>query len=251
MPAENPNEMRRIGVIAPSSNTVVEPDFARNLPLGATLHAARMYLAETTEAAERVMIFDYLPQAVKDLASLRPDVVAFACTSGGAVLGAEGEAKLIEDIARSTGARVVSTNDAVKARIAGYSPERVAVVTPYIDELNERIRAGLEGRGLNVVKISGMGITENVAIGGVTPREILGFAEQQLAGLSFDLLFASCTNWRALEARPLLQERFGVPVVTSNQATIESTLEAVGLAPAPGSELGDPATRLVSAPTKA
>jgi maleate isomerase len=241
-------EPQRIGVIVPSSNTVVEPDFARNLPTGTTLHAARMYLAETTEAAERRMIFDYAPQAVKDLASLYPQVVAFACTSGGAVLGAEGEAKLIEDIARSTGAQVVSTNDAVKAKIAGYRPDRIAVVTPYIDELNERIRAGLEGRGLNVVKISGMGLIENFAIAQVSPREILGFAEQQLAGLEFDLLFASCTNWRALEARPLLRQRFGVPVVTSNQATIEATLQAIGLTAGPESELGDSVAMAASAP---
>jgi maleate isomerase len=251
MPREAPAEPHRIGVIVPSSNTVVEPDFARNLPSGATLHAARMYLAETTEAAERRMIFDYVPQAVKDLASLHPQVVVFACTSGGAVLGADGEAKLIADIAHSTGAQVVSTNDAAKAKIAGYDPARVAVVTPYIDELNERIRAGLVGRGLNVVRIAGMDLTDNFAIAMVTPREIVGFAEQQLAGLEFDLLFASCTNWRALEARPLLRKRFGVPVVTSNQATVQATLRAAGLTPGPKGELGDGAATLVRTQARA
>ena len=230
---------RRIGLIVPSSNTVVEVDFARNLPPGATLHTARMFLAETTEAAERVMIEQYVPQAVIDLASLRPDVVAFACTSGGAVLGADGEAKLIEDIARETNARVVSTNDAVKSHIGRYSPRRVAVITPYIDELNERIRAGLEGHGLNVVHISGMGKTDNYTIAVVTPEQIVAFAEQQLAGVDFDLLFVSCTNFRGVAARPLLLERFGVPVVTSNQATIVATLEVLGLEPPAGSELAD------------
>ena len=230
---------RRIGLIVPSSNTVVEVDFARNLPAGATLHTARMFLAETTEAAERVMIEQYVPQAVIDLASLRPDVVAFACTSGGAVLGADGEAKLIEDIARETNAWVVSTNDAVKSHIGRYSPRRVAVITPYIDELNERIRAGLEGSGLNVVHISGMGKTENYTIAVVTPEQIVAFAEQQLASVDFDLLFVSCTNFRGVAARPLLLERFGVPVVTSNQATIVATLEALGLEPPAGSELAD------------
>jgi len=140
-------EDRRIGVIVPSSNAVVEVDFARSLPDGVTLHAARMFLAETTAAAEREMITRYLPQAAIDLASLRPHVVAFACTSGGAVLGSEGEAKLIEDLARTTGALVVSTNEAVKSRIERHHPKQVAVITPYVDELNDHIRAGLEGRG--------------------------------------------------------------------------------------------------------
>jgi maleate isomerase len=231
----------RIGLIVPSSNTVVEPDFARNLPRGATLHTARMFLAETTEAAERVMITRYVPQAVRDLASLYPHVVAFACTSGGAVLGADGEARLIEDIARETRALVVSTNEAVKSRLERYEPERVAVITPYVDELNQRIRAGLEGRGLNVVHCSGLGITENYALAGVPPADIVAYARKQLADVNFDLLFVSCTNFRGVEARPLLMERFGVPVVTSNQATIEATLEAIGLAPPEGSELAEAA----------
>lgn len=235
----------RIGVIVPSSNTMVEPDFMRNLPPRASLHTARMYLAETTAEAERSMIFDYAPQAVRDLASLYPHVVAFACTSGGAVLGEQGERELIDRIAAETGAKVVSTNDAVKAHIARYSPRRVAVISPYNDELNDKIRIGLASRGLNVVRIRGMGILENYAIAEVTPEEIVAFAEEQLAGLDFDLLFASCTNWNGLRARPLLMRRFGVPVVSSNQATIAAAIEAAGLQPAPGSELGEPAAAAV------
>src|SRR5688500_5642524 len=125
MSTQQRTETRRIGVIIPSSNTVVEPDFRRNVPPGGAVYSARMFLAETTEAAERSMIFDYAPQAVRDLASLHPHVVAFACTSGGAVLGEEGERELIGRIAGETGATVVSTNDAVKAAIGRYDPSRV------------------------------------------------------------------------------------------------------------------------------
>ncbi|MBA2449424.1 MAG: aspartate/glutamate racemase family protein [Chloroflexi bacterium] len=225
----DPFDARRIGLIVPSSNTVVEVDFARNLPAGATLHTARMFLAETTEPAEREMIDRYLPQAATDLASLYPDVVAFACTSGGAVLGADGERAMIEQLSRTTNARVVSTNEAVKSEIERHHPDRVAVITPYVGELNARIRAGLVGRGLDVVHIAGLGLSENYAIARVPPARILAFAEQQLADVSFDLLFISCTNFRGLDARPALRERFGVPVVTSNQATIGATLEALGL----------------------
>ena len=54
--------------------------------------------------------------------------------------------------------------------------------------------------------------------------EIVTFAEEVLKGVEFDLLFVSCTNYRGVEARPLLVERFGRPVVTSNQATIDATV---------------------------
>jgi len=221
-------EWRRIGVIVPSSNTTVEADFMLGLPDGVMVHTARMYLAETTAEAERRMIHEHVPIAVTDLATLRPHVVAFACTSGGAVLGADGESRLIDTIARETAATVVSTNDAVGKAIERIGKKRIAVLTPYVNELNQAIRAGLERRGLTVVHLAGLGITDNFAISSVTPDEIVAFAERELAGRTFDLLFVSCTNFRAVEARPLLTKRFGVPVVTSNQATIEAALDAVG-----------------------
>jgi maleate isomerase len=227
---ELPKE-RHIGLIVPSSNTVVESDFARSLPTGVTLHSARVYLAETTEAAERAMVAQHLPRALEDVASLNPDVVVFACTSAGAVLGAAGEARLMEELTRVTNAPVVSTNNAVKSCIARCAPKRVAVITPYIDELNRRIRDGFEGQGLNVVHLAGMGLTNNYTIAMVPPARIVAFAAEQLAGLEFDLLFVSCTNLRGVAARSALEKHFGVSVVTSNQATIEATLAALSDTP--------------------
>ena len=227
--SEDRSEWRRIGVIVPSSNTTVEPDFMRALPPGVTLYTARMFLAETTAEAERRMIYDYAPRAVTDLATVHPHVVAFACTSGGAVLGADGEAALIGNIARETGAFVVSTNDAVGRTIERLGGKRVAVLTPYVDELNRAIAAGLERRGLSIVHMAGLAMTDNFLIGNVTPREIVAFAERELAGRQFDLLFVSCTNFRAVEARAALMQRFGVPVVTSNQATIDVAFDAIGV----------------------
>jgi maleate isomerase len=223
------SEWRRIGVIVPSPNTTVEADFMRVLPANVTVHAARMFLAETTAEAERRMIHDHVPIAVTDLASLRPHVVAFACTSGGAVLGADGETALIASIGRETGATDVSTNDAVGKAIETLGRKRIAVLTPYVDELNEAIRVGLERRGLTVVHMAGLGILDPFGICNVTPAEIVTFAERELAGRQFDLLFISCTNFRAVEARPLLTQRFGVPVVTSNQATIDAAFDAIGV----------------------
>src|SRR6516165_2567841 len=227
--SDDRSEWRRVGVIVPSSNTTVEADFMRVLPANTTMHAARMFLAETTADGERRMIYDHVPIAVTDLATLRPHVVAFACTSAGAVLGADGEAALIANIARETGAFVVSTNNAVGKAIEALGRKRVALLTPYVAELNQAIRAGLERRGLTVVHLAGLGITDNFGIGNVTPVEIVAFAERELAGQQFDLLFVSCTNFRAVEARPLLTQRFGVPVVASNQATIDAAFDAIGV----------------------
>ena len=49
-----------------------------------------------------------------------------------------------------------------------------------------------------------------------------GFAVETLAGQELDLVFLSCTNFRALEAREHVERALGVPVVTSNSAALEA-----------------------------
>ena len=217
----------RIGLIVPSSNTVAEVDFYRGLGEEVSVHTARMYLVETTAQGEMEMLETYLPQAIRDIASLRPDVVAFACTSAGALIGHEAEHRLIERIADQCGCPVVSTNDAVGRCIEGYRCRRVGIVTPYVDELNVRIRDGVVRRGFDVPKLAGMGLSENFAIAQVSPEEIVSFAVRELENTPMDLLFVSCTNFRGVSARRSLAESLGVPVVTSNQATLEMTLKAL------------------------
>lgn len=220
-------QLPRVGLIVPSSNTIVERDFSK-AGLAASTHVARVYLAETTEAAERRMLSKHVPGALRDLATLKPDVVVFACTSAGAVLGSLGEAQLIDSITRGTGARVISTNRAVKDAIGIHQPRAVAVITPYEDQLNKRIKAGLESEGYWVPLISGMGITDNRAIADISVSEIVTFAKRSLVGASFDLLFVSCTNLRGVDALGRLQRAFDRPVVTSNHATIRRVREVLG-----------------------
>lgn len=67
-----------------------------------------------------------------------------------------------------------------------------------------------------------MGITVNMDLADPYPDAIVRFARDRLAGLSFDTLFVSCTNFRALEAKPALEAAFGVTVITSNSAVVDT-----------------------------
>lgn len=218
----------RIGLIVPSSNTVAEVDFYRRLPPDCTLHAARMRLVQTTPEAEAEMLDEYLPAAIADLATARPDVVVFGCTSAGALRGNAYEAELIARIASETGAETVSVAAAVRGTILARGPRRVGVITPYIDSLNDKIRESLEADGVEVHAIHGLGITDNFAIAEVEPERIARFALDCFGQEQIDLLFASCTNFRAFDARDQLQERLGLPVVTSNHAALVNALDRVG-----------------------
>jgi maleate isomerase len=220
----------RVGLIVPSSNTVIEVDFYRRLPADVTLHTARMYLVQTTPEGESAMLDDYLPRAVDDLRSARPDVVVFGCTSAGALRGNAYEAELIARIAGQTEASTFSVAASVRAAIRHAGARRVGVITPYVDSLNAKIRESLEDDGLQVAAIHGLGITDNFAIAEVEPDRITRFASERFEGSDIDLLFASCTNFRALEAREQIQAALGVPVVTSNQAVLAAVLDEIAAA---------------------
>ncbi|HEX6021705.1 MAG TPA: aspartate/glutamate racemase family protein [Solirubrobacter sp.] len=219
--------MARAGLVVPSSNTVMEVDFYRALPSDVTLHTARMYMVETTPEGEAAMLDDYLPAAIRDLASARPDVVVFGCTSAGALRGKDYEAELIRRMAEETGAKAISVANAVGAAISRRGAKRVGVVTPYVDSLNEPIRASLEADGLDVVGIHGLGIDENFEIASVEPARVAEFAAECFDGTGVDLVFASCTNFRALEARERIEELLGVPAMTSNLAALEAVMDAL------------------------
>lgn len=217
----------RVGLLVPSSNSVMEVDFYRRLPEEATLHTARMYLESTTSEGENEMLDQHTMPAARDIGTARPHVVVFGCTSAGALRGNEYDAGLCRRIGNLTGAAVVSVIASVRRAISLRGARTIGVLTPYVDSLNERIRASLEADDVEVVAMHGLGITDNFTIAKVTPEEIADVAEERLHGVRADLVFVSCTNFRAMDAIPLVEGRLGIPVVTSNQAAFEATLDAV------------------------
>jgi maleate isomerase len=128
----------RVGLMIPSSNTMMEVDFTRDLPPGTALHTARMYMEDTTPAGENRMLDEFALPAARDLGTARPDVVVFGCTSAGALRGNDYDTKLCQRISELTGAPVVSTIGAVRTAIEASGAASIGVITPYIDELNEK-----------------------------------------------------------------------------------------------------------------
>jgi maleate isomerase len=218
----------RVGLLIPSSNTMMEVDFVRDLPPGAALHTARMYMEDTTPAGENRMLDEFALPAARDLGTARPDVVVFGCTSAGALRGNDYDAELCQRISELTGAPVVSTIGAVRAAIETSGASNIGVITPYVDELNDKIKESIEADGIDVAGIAGLGITDNFQIAEVSFDEIVTFAVDALGPLAvegvIDLIFASCTNFGAMAAGPAITERLGVPVVTSNQAALAAAV---------------------------
>jgi maleate isomerase len=222
----------RVGLLVPSSNTVMEPDFWRALPPAATLHTGRMYLEDTTPEGESRMLDEHVLPAARDLATARPDLIVFGCTSAGALRGNQYDANLCRRISDLSGVPTVSVIASVRQAITASGARQVGVVTPYVDALNQRIRESVEADGVAVAGIAGLGISDNFEIATVPQERIVDFAERTLRDLDIDLAFVSCTNFPAVAALPELERRLGLPVVTSNQAAIAAVLRLLAAAPA-------------------
>jgi maleate isomerase len=228
------NRRNRVAVLVPSSNTVMENDLHQALPKDRyTVHAGRMYLVETTREAEIEMIEHFVRPAAKDLATTKPDLLVFGCTSAGSLYGHEYDRNFCSELGEIVGCPVVSVIDAASRALEAVSARRMAVVTPYNEDLTASVARALETETRRVVAAHGMGITVNVELADPTPSEIAAFAVEKLHNVQFDTLFVSCTNFRAMEAKSCLEMRFGRNVVTSNSSVvdaIESTFRGVSRA---------------------
>jgi len=221
---------QRVGLLIPSSNTVMEVDFYRHLPASATVHPGRMYMEATTVKGEEEMLDEYCLPTAGDVATAKPDLVVFGCTSAGALRGNDYDAELCRRISDVTGKHTVSVIESVRRKLASLKVRRVAVLTPYIEDLNVRIKASVEDDGIEVASIHGMGISVNFNLALVEPPEILAFAREKLgAHPPVDALFISCTNYQAVATLPRLKEAYDLPIVTSNQAALEAVSGALDL----------------------
>ena len=122
--------------------------------------------------------------------------------------------------------RALTVVGSIVEQLNAIRPRKVAVFTPYREELTRTVADCVVQAGYQLGTVAGMGIVANREIGQVAPDEIVEFVAGQMADASVDCIFLSCTNWQALDAIAAVKARFGVTVVTSNQATIEAVRQA-------------------------
>ena len=238
--------MKRIGLLVPSANTVVEPEFWRMAPHGVSLHAARMRNS-SCDVEDSIRMLDHVERAADELGSANVNVIAFACTSGSFVQGADGERDLQATIERASGATAVTTSGAVVAALKGLGARRLAMYTPYPAELNQREVTFLRAHGLDVVHERGLGITDAVAIADVSGARLLEFVHDAPPPDEADTLFVSCTNLAPLDSIATLEREFDRPVISSNTATCWRVLQILDVKPpaqAPGRLFARPAVTM-------
>jgi maleate isomerase len=218
-----PPESPRIGVVVPATDQVSEVAFAEML----RGHPVSMVVSRV--AFENPVVMANLSRMVDDLtratALLLPDgridLVAFSCTSGTVAGGVDAVARAIH--AARPGVPFTTPITAAVAAFRRLGARRIAVLTPYVDEVNEAIRGFLVAAGLEVVEFGSFHLRTEQEIARVPPDAIVT-AGRSITGPDAEALFISCTGLQGHAAIARLEALTGKPVVTSNQAQVWEAL---------------------------
>ena len=152
------------------------------------------------------------------LAERGAQAVAYGCTSGSYVLGPEGDAAIIDEMQAASGLPSTTTSSAVVEALRVLGVQSVAVLSPHIDDLNDRLQAYLEAAGFTVAAMVGLNLRCDIE--DVEPAETREIVESQVDRPDADAVFISCTGMRTAGIINDIEASLGKPVVTANQATL-------------------------------
>ena len=218
--------MGRIGLMVPSSNTTVEPEFYRALPRGVTLHTARLYLTRIAPEAILKMVEDMETQA-KLLASADVDVIVLGATAPSFLKGLGYDRELIEKIRASTGCKATTTTTALVEGIRHFGAKRVVLGSAYDEKVNGIAKAFLEASGIEVVDMKGLALVDNLVVGRLSSDTAYDLA-LEVNRKDADAIVLSCTNWQTMDAIERIERETGKPVISTTLASIWAALRAIG-----------------------
>ena len=225
---------KRIGMLTPSSNTVVEPLTAAML-LGVpdvSAHFSRFKVIEIamSESSDRQFSDDEILRAAELLTHAKVDVIAWNGTSAG-WLGFERDERLCQQITGATGVAACTSVLAFREIFERTGVSRVGLVTPYTDAVQARIVENWRRAGILCPAERHSNLQDNFAFAEVAEREIADMT-RAVAGAEIDAVAIVCTNMRGGVLVESLEAELGVPVYDSVATTLWKSLILAEVRPA-------------------
>jgi len=186
-----------------------------------------MRLRKVTLEALELMEREF-EDAASRLGDAGVDVIGYLCTSGSLFRGLDHDMKIVSRIEDRTGIPAVATSGAVVKALKALKVKKLAVATPYVEEINHKEREFLVGNGFQIVDFRSLGIEDNLQIGRLQPSSAYNIAKK-LSFKEADGCFISCTNFRTIEMISRFEKIARKPVVTSNTSTLWAMLLRIGL----------------------
>lgn len=222
-----------LGLIVLNTDETVEYDMHRMLPEDSDA----MFFTSRVATVNPVTIENLRkmgPQLGHAASLILPDLplraIAYSCTSGTLALGYEEVAAQIKsglnkDIRDSVA--VVTPLTAALDAIKTLRLKRIAMLTPYIDSVNQPMKDFFEQHGIRIVKLKSLMVESDVDIAQVPPAAIKQGAEETYIEEA-DGLFISCTALRSTETLGELEASLQRTVLSSNQCMFWSMMKAAG-----------------------
>lgn len=222
--------MKRIGLIIPSSNRMVEQEMVRVLPDGVTAHVARLRMTGSHARPLEQLLPD-VGAVTATLADARCDAIAFHCTANSTADGEEGEAQLLTALRSATAAPVTTTATAIRQALALLEARRIVLVTPYTAAVTAHEATFFEDVGCSVVAMRAADLGGSDAFCAALPS-MWEAALIDARRDDVDAYVLSCANVACFEIIDRVEAALGKPLVTSNQSVLWATLRAAA-APRP------------------
>jgi maleate isomerase len=220
---------KRLGVIVPSVNSVVEAWYPRVVPDGVSVHFARMLTPPGT-SPEDIIEMDRTDgaHAIRQLASCHPHAVAYGCTASSIVQGHAFDRHVRQEIEAVAGCPGTSATASILAACAALGLRQVTAISPYPEEVDAAEHRFFAEAGIATIASCCFGIADGFRLAEPEPAAILDRALGVWDKASDGVIIA-CLNFRSHPIIDELERRTEKPVVTSTQATLWHVLRLAGV----------------------
>ena len=220
-----------LGMLTPSSNTILEPVTTAMLAglREVTAHFSRFKVTEIALSAPALAQFDdsEILRAAELLAHAKVNVIAWNGTSSG-WLGFERDVRLCERIKAATGIPACTAMLALSELLEAAGAKRVGFVTPYLDDVQARINANYEKAGFTVAADRHLGMQDNFSFSTVAAATLRQMTEE-VAATKPDAIAIVCTNMAGAPLAEELEAKYGVPIYDTVATTVWKSLKIAGV----------------------
>ncbi len=223
------------GVIGPSTNTVVQPDFEAMRVPGVTNHYRGIFVTDPEALTDEDFmagtqaISDNTLDAVRNVMTCKPDYLVMgmsALTFYGGIAGGEAFKRRVVEV--TGGVDISIGSEALVAALNAYGGiKRVSFVSPYFPIANAEVRRYLNESGFEVVRDIPLQCRCWTDIAKVSPDRLTAVLAE-LDGADVDALVQIGTNLSMMQLAADTEKRLGKPVIAINAATYWHALRANG-----------------------
>ncbi|MEM1438009.1 MAG: arylmalonate decarboxylase [Pseudomonadota bacterium] len=225
----------KFGVLGPSTNTIVQPDFDDLRPEGVTNHYSRIVIENAQAISDEAFmagtleISDNTVEAVRGVLTCAPDYLIMGMSAVTFYGGAEGGRRWRENIEAVAGLSLSIGSEALAAALETLGGiRRVALISPYFPVANAEVRQFLSDYGIETVRDTCLRCPSWTAIAEVPPDRLEAELDA-LDGDDVDAIVQVGTNLSMLELAAQQERQRGKPIVAINAATYWHALRVNGI----------------------